>query len=122
MTNDDVTVKNTAWWATHPGFAEKYSKMRYDVDSLARSTVHWHHNVESRRRHQGWGASENDEFLLRQYAIAATQAWLLEAEAKCKTLGPSDWYQYRDLQVLIRNLQVALDDFEWNTQNPMCKP
>jgi hypothetical protein len=120
--HDEVVAKNAAWWSAHPDFKAPTTGT---ADSLARSVVHWHHNVESRRRHEGWSAAENDEFFRRQYAIAATQAWLVEAQAKLDTLGPTSpetWYQKRDLEVEIRVLQHALDDFEWNTRNPQCKP
>lgn len=113
----EVVAKNEAWWVSHPDKRQTAS-----ADSLARSVVHWHHNVESRRRHAGWSAAEGDEFFRRQYAIAATWAWLLEARSRRDKLRPSDWYQWRDVEVEIRTLQNALDDFEYNSANPMCKP
>lgn len=119
--HDEVVAKNAEWWAARPGFKASPTAT---ADSLARSVVHWHHNVESRRRHEGWTAAEGDEFFRRQYAIEATKAWLVEAQAKLDALGGTreTWYQRRDLEVEIRTLQHALDDFEWNTRNPMCKP
>ena len=119
--SDEVAAKNAAWWAVHPDFREKYSKMPYSAASLARSVVHWHHNVESAKHHDP-EKLDSELFFLRQYVVDATRAWLLEAQARLEALGPNDWYQWRDTSVEIRNLQVALDDFEWNTRNPMCKP
>lgn len=119
--HDEVVAKNAAWWAAHPDF--KASPVA-SADSLARSVVHWHHNVESRRRYEGWSAAKSDEFFRRQYAIEATKAWLVEAQAMLVALlldRPEDWSQKRDQEVLVRTLQHALDDFEWNTTN-QCKP
>lgn len=117
---EQVVDKNTAWWTAHPNFKPSIG----DADSLAKSVVHWHHNVESSRRFKGTEAAKSDEFFLRQYAIGATGAWLAEAQAELDAMQstPETWYQRRDLEVLIRTLQSALDNFEWNTKNPQGKP
>lgn len=118
-THDDVIAKNTAWWAAHSDFLK--DKANATAASLALSVVHWHHNVEGRRRRYGKAEADSDEFFLRQYAISATRAWLAETQVALEALGPTGpttWYQKRDLEVHVRVLQHALDDFEWNTRNP----
>lgn len=119
--HDETVTKNAAWWAAHPDFKASPTA---SADSLARLVVHWHHNVESRRRHDGWSTAESEKIFRRQYAIEATKAWLVEELAKLVALGPTTpetRYQKRNQEVLVRVLQHALDDFEWNDANPQCK-
>src|SRR5574337_1704538 len=95
--HDEVVAKNAAWWTAHPDFKAAPSAT---ADSLARSVVHWHHNVESGWRRTGHPIA-SDEYFMRQYAIEATKAWLVEAQAELTALGPTTpetWYQKRDLE------------------------
>jgi hypothetical protein len=133
--HDRVREANAAWWDRHLSLRETWG---HPVDreylaahnatpgtaiSLALSVVHWMHNAESARRHGlkdavGGARVDSDIFFMRRYAIEATKAWLIEAQTALETHPPSDpfWrgYGHRDVEVLIRNLQVALDDFEAN--------
>jgi len=121
MTETNTRDRNTSWWNEHPDFREKYGQMVRDTESLALSVVHWHHNVESARRHAP-EKLDAEQFFLRQYATDATRAWLIAAQTEIETYPPSDayWrgYGHTDQECLIRNLQVALDDFEANARAP----
>ncbi len=122
--HEQVREKIAEWWTTHPDFRERYSKIVSDADSLARSVVHWHHNVESARRHAP-EKTNGEQFFLRQYAVIATQAWLISAQTELETY-PADhshWrgYGHRDQECLIRCLQVALDDFEYNDRGDLTR-
>lgn len=117
--HDHVRAENAAWWAAHPELHDR-KPYAHDAKDLAFSVVHWHHNVESSQRHKT-ELGESDRFFLRQYAISATRAWLAEAQRDLE-IYPADhehWrgYGHRDQESLIRNLQVAIDDFEWNDKH-----
>lgn len=119
--HERVREQNAVWWAAHPdvrGVAKGW-----DATSFARSVLHWHHNVESSLRHGTKGGDGSpmlagDQFFLRQYAIDATKAWLVSSQVEIETYPPEHehWHGYghTDIETLIRNLQVALDDFAWN--------
>lgn len=118
--DSDVIAKNQAWWDAHPDLRK--NRPSSTAASMALSVVHWHHNVESSWRAGGkHGPNRTEEFFLRQYAWEATKVWLIETQDELEALGPvgpTTWYQKRDLECRVRNLQHALDDFEWNTKHP----
>jgi hypothetical protein len=126
---------NEAWWAAHPEVRKTWSYPsatnfdpvvptnwhigRGSAASFAFTVVHWHHNVESaiRKGDQKW--LDGQRYFLRQYAKQATTAWLIEAQTELeKYPDPKDpyWHGYGHSlnHMTIRNLQVALDDFEAN--------
>lgn len=144
---DRVREQNAAWWAAHPDLRKNWTDpvdpiatgkpigppdaqmpRRGTAASLARSVVHWQHNYESSLRHgtrtgDGTGPmAPVDAHFGRRYAILATKAMLIEAQTALETYPPDHafWvgYGHRDQEAYIRNLQIALDDFEWNDKHP----
>lgn len=108
--HEKTLAANSAWWAAHP----KFKTPSFNAASLARSVVHWHHNVESSLRHAAQDV-DSDRYFLRSYVIAATEAWLAESQAELDAC--TNWSRKRDLEAAVRNFQIALDNFEWNDKN-----
>ena len=122
-TDERMREKNAAWWAAHPDF-KIYTQAT--AESLAFTTVHWIHNYESSLRY-GERTGDNsgpmapvNQYTARSYAILTTKAWLIETQKKLDTSpepSPENWYGRRDLEMHVRNLQLALDTFEWNDKH-----
>lgn len=123
--HDRVRAENTAWWDAHQDF-DRLVPNAGTAESFAFSVVHWFHNAESSERHgtqtgDGTGLmAPVDRRTCRGYAIFATRRWLHESQRDLDLYpaGHAHWDSPSrgrlDVESLVRNLQIALDDFDWN--------